>query len=154
MAQSEVKLSCSIEVVSNPPGGRRGIGFLLFPGNRNVTAKDGFDKLSDKESRWVQVAFDYWIGNHPNTKRHHGWNRSEFNGRYTQCYVFKADSNRFYGFLCNPKASDPRFQFCMLVAHGRKHQFATEEGFLQIAEEFRANIPVQRALKLIFPNSS
>lgn len=153
MGQFSQYLNYSIEVVSNRSDEKRGIGFLIATKDKKINGSQGFHGLSENEKRWFQTAFDWYVGNHINKKRHHGWDKSEFNGLYNRCYVFKAEHNRLYGFLCNPKTGDQSFQFCVIVAHAAKRQWKTEVSFLQIAEECRNNLLVQKAVKLLFSNT-
>lgn len=145
-----------IHLARNPSGGKRGIGFLVFPGNKVVTAHAKFNKLPPKERRWMEKSFDWWVsGAGRNNNRFHGWDKSEFNGKYTECFVFKGDENRLYGFLCHPKKQDgdPSFQFCVLIAHAQKNQWETEEAFLKLSEELRLHLEVQQAAMKALQNS-
>jgi len=151
------KVQLSVHLVRNPTGARRGIGFLIFPGNRDVTAEARFQEFSPNEKKWMEKSFDWWVsGAGSNNRRFHGWDKSEFGGKYTECFVFKGDDNRLYGFLCHPKkdAGDPRFSFCLLVAHAAKHQWETEEAYLKISEELRLNLDVQKAAVNAFIRAS
>jgi hypothetical protein len=119
---------------------RRAVCFLISK-NKKVTAKSFFDGLvGRKESigRGFKSSFDAWIDGLPNKPhRYHGWDKSEFKGRYVKCFVFKKKDHRLYGFLCNPNVSDPRYQLCVLVIHASKNQHKSDETILKQVEEYR-----------------
>jgi hypothetical protein len=112
-----------------------------------VTAKPIFDNLKGNIDRLLRTRFDAWIDKQPDKpSRYHGWNQSEFQGRYTHCFVFKAKSNRFYGFLCNPKPSNRSYQVCILVRHAFKKEHETDGTDLKQVEALRTTVAVQRAI--------
>jgi hypothetical protein len=113
---------------------RRAICFLVSKDNK-IIAKSVFDALNTKSERKLRAIFDNWRDGQFNKKWYHGWTRSEFNGRYTDCFVFKLRENRlnhrFYGFLCNPNPINQRFQLCVLVTHTFKDRNETYEADLK-----------------------
>jgi len=122
---------------------RRAVAFLISK-NIKVTANAAFKKLSNDHKLWLQIRFEYWIDRRPpNKKWFHGWNQSEFQGKYTKCFVFKCREklwyHRFYGFLCNPKSSNPGYQVCILVIHAYKEGYETNEADLKGVEELRTS---------------
>jgi len=76
-----------------------------------------------------------WINRFPKgdrPKQYHGWNRKQFNGKYTECFVFKYRNDRFdiriYGFKCHPIPDDSRFElFVPVVVIDQKRQHETDE---------------------------
>lgn len=148
-------MAYKIEFVQGEHHDKRGICFLISE-HRTVTAKPVFDRLSisKKEKsieRSLRTNFDAWIGGQLNkSARYHGWNKSEFQGRYTRCFVFKAKDHRFYGFLCNPKLSDRSYQVCILVCHAKKNEHDTDETDLKQVEILREKFEVRLAIDKYF----
>lgn len=142
-------MAYQIKFVAGEHHHKRGICFLISEDNR-VTAKPSFDRLSKNNKnieRLLRTRFDAWRDKHlDKPARYHGWNQSEFQGRYTRCFVFKAKAHRFYGFLCNPKSSDRSYQVCILVRHAIKKEHETDETDLKQVEELRTTIAIQRAI--------
>jgi len=72
--------------------------------------------------RYFKSSMDTWLRGGNIKSRFHGWNK-EGADDYRGCFVFKKTGKKFaqriYGFLCNPKSEEPRFQLCVL-AHGLK----------------------------------
>jgi len=62
----------------------------------------------------------------------------------------KKAEHRFYGFLCKPKLSIPRYELCVLVNHAEKIRYKTDEVNLIIAETLRTTLAVQNAIKNYF----
>jgi len=129
---------------------RRAVAFLIS-NNIRATANTAFKKLSKDHQLWLQIRFEYWIsGQRPNKKWFHGWNLSEFQGKYTKCFVFKCREklqyHRFYGFLRNPKASNPGYQVCVLVIHAYKEGYETDEADLKGVEELRTSPIIIRTI--------
>ena len=128
----------------------RGVAFLISEDGR-VTAKSGFDGLNENTKRNFRTKFDYWLSRKLYPEGYHGWDKSEYQGRYTECHVFthneKRVAQRLYGFLYNPRPLTlPRYRLCVLVRHARKTRHETEETDLKIAEEMRISPAVQRAI--------
>ena len=98
--------------------------------------------------------FDAWIDGKIEKKWYHGWDRSEFQGKYTNCFVFKCkekrSEHRFYGFLYNPKLSNPRYQICVLVVHAFKNEWATDETDLKEVERIRTTPAVKKVIDDFF----
>jgi hypothetical protein len=141
-----------IEIITGENHDRRGVAFLLS-GDKKINAHDFFSKLTknDLRKRQLNVRFDCWRDRQPDRKhRYHGWNRSEFKGFYTHCFVFKFERNRIYGFLCNPKSNNKAYQLCVLVRHALKNESETDETELKIVNEISSNLTVQRTVKDFF----
>lgn len=139
-------MTYQIEFITGEHHQKRGVCFLISE-NKRVTAKLNFDNLKKNIERLLRTRFDAWRDRQPDKPaRYHGWNQSEFQGRYTHCFVFKAKSNRFYGFLCNPKQSNRSYQVCVLVRHAIKKEHETDEIDLKQVEELRTTIAIQQAI--------
>lgn len=126
---------------------RRAVAFLIS-NNIKVTANAAFKKLGRDYKLWLRKRFEYWVGGgKPNIKWFHGWDQSEFQGKYTKCFVFKCREkfsyHRFYGFLWNPKSSNPRYQVCILAIHAYKDEYETYEPDLRKVEELRT-LPITK----------
>jgi|SRR5208337_242847 len=94
-----------ITVITGENHERRGVA-LLVSDDKKINAHKFYDGLAKDNvtRRTLDTRFDNWRdGQPPKKHRYHGWNSSDYNGRYTQCFVFKSKDNRVYGFLCNPK---------------------------------------------------
>lgn len=142
-----------IEIIIGKEHGRRGVAFLVSENNedKKITGKVAFDRLNNTGDRMLRSRFDAWQSGQPNKHaRYHGWDKSEYNGRYTNCFVFKYKSHRFYGFLCNPKENNLRYQVCILVKHATKKEHETDETELKQVENIRSNLTVQRKIKDFF----
>ena len=104
--------------------------------------------------RSFRVRFDTWKDGKNKENWYHGWNLSEFQGKYTKCFVFKCKeerlNHRFYGFLCNPKPSNPRYEVCVLVVYTCKGQWETNVTDLKKVERIRTIPAVQNALEKCF----
>src|SRR5947207_11726287 len=96
----------------------RGIGFL--EGHKELDAGLTFDGLEESDERYFRASTDQWLdgANGPKIRFHNFKSDWEFR----ECFVFKCDEHRMYGFLCNPKEHDPRFQLCALCIHAFKYE--------------------------------
>jgi hypothetical protein len=143
-----------IQIIIGKDHSRRGVAFLISSDDKKVNAYDFYDRL-DKENvirRMFNTRFDNWQeGQLPKKHRYHGWNKSEFKGSYTQCFVFKYKEHRLYGFLCNPKTPrNPNYQICVLTRYTTKNEHESDETDLKYVEEIRTNISVQQKVKDFF----
>ena len=149
--------SYTLEFITQKDHLRRGVLFLISE-DRRVTAKTVFDGLDEDTKRMFQTRFDYWLSGKPYSRGYHGWNKSEFQGKYTNCFVFTGReerlAKRLYGFLCNPKASDHRYHVCILIRYARKTKNETDETDLKIVEEIRTLSAVQKAIADYFKEKS
>lgn len=145
-------ITYKIELITREDHSRRGVAILISE-DRKATAKSVFDKLCCKPNdieRTLRTRFDAWIDGQNNKKWYHGWTQSEFQGRYTKCFVFKYYKNRFYGFLCNPKKSNTRYQVCVLISHALKKEWETDEADLRDVEAMRTTSAVKEAIDVFF----
>jgi len=142
-----------ISEVTSKNHSRRCVVFLIS-NDRRVTAKDKFDKFKRKIELNFRTRFDAWVDGQINTKKFHGWNKSEFSGHYTNCFVFKYEENnkqiRLYGFLSHPKASDRRYEVCVLAVHAFKNQHETHETDLKTIEQLRTLSDIQKIVEDFF----
>jgi len=115
-----------------------------------VGAKEAFDELGENADRNLRSRFDAWRDGLINKKWFHGWDQSEFGGKYVHCFVFKYQSDRFYGFLCNPIQSRPTCQICILISHDNKNKHETDEVNLKEIEEIRLKIAVHQIIGAFF----
>jgi hypothetical protein len=146
-------MAYQIRFVAGEHHPKRAVCFLVSD-DKKANANSVFDRLSENEKhieRLLRTRFDAWIDNQPNkSARYHGWDRSEFGGRYTNCFVFKAKGHRFYGFLCNPKESYRRYQVCILVRQAKKREHESDETDLKKVEELRMTLAIKKAIKDFF----
>jgi hypothetical protein len=142
-----------IEFIAGENHPKRGVAFLISE-NKKVTAKPIFDSLNKKNKnieRSLRTRFDAWIDRQPDKPaRYHGWDQSEFQGRYTNCFVFKVKNNRFYGFLCNPKSFNHSYRVCILVRHAFKKEHETDETELKQVEELGKIEAIQKTINDYF----
>jgi len=142
-----------LEFITSADHERRGVAFLILDDSK-VTAKNEFDKLKKNTQRHFRKRFETWQIGLIKNDWYHGWDKSEFSGKYTKCFVFEYKSknkgNRFYGFLCNPKDENPRYQLCVLINHIIKRQYKTQIAFLDIVETFRTTLKIQKKIKDFF----
>src|ERR1700726_1796854 len=109
---------------------RRAVVFLVCNGEFN--GKTAFDKLPPARDREVRNRFDHWIDGNVFKKYFHGWDGSEY--KHCFCFKWKADRvhQRLYGFICNPKRDNKRFELCVLVLYTAK---TTEDTGVVILDE-------------------
>lgn len=145
-----------IETIAGENHPRRGVVFLISD-DRRVTAKNVFDKLDDTGERTLRRRFDMWIDNQPGRDRYHGWHNSQFNGKYTNCFVFKCGKNnqeRFYGFLCKPKGNKSEYEICVLGVHVKKKKDKTEESDLKDIKALSEVLAIRNAIKNFFKENT
>jgi hypothetical protein len=132
-----------IELITAESHDRRGVGFLIGE-HRSINAKYVFDSMAINAEQIFRARFDYWIDGAYGSvykKYFHGWKEPE----YRECFVFKYQKDRLYGFLCNPR-NDPRWQLCVLVAHASKTEFETDDEDLNKVNSIKNHVLTQKAL--------
>ncbi len=119
-----------------------------------VNAAVFLDAQKGVEFKNFMRAFDSWIAGQNNKRRHHGFDKSEYGGRYTHCYVFKdsAEGGRLYGLLKNPKPDDRRFQACVVVHHTHKKEWRTDEAVLKGVSDWNDKEEVIKAIEEYYTN--
>jgi len=124
----------------------RAIGFL--EGEGWLDAGTRFDGLDAKEQEALRNRIDHWLDRAVFKKYHHGFNAPQ----HRKCYVFKLQTHRFYGFLCNPNPeSDRAFELCVLTSHVDKYQFATEPKCLNRTMQLLEDMRSKEAISTIYP---
>jgi len=125
----------------------RGIGFL--EGHSELDAGIEFDSLGVSDERYFRASMDQWLdgANGPKTRFHNFKSDPE----YRECFVFKCDEHRLYGFLCNPKDTDRRFQLCALCIHALKHEHQSDRAELKRVDEWRQSLGAQEAIAKVYP---
>src|SRR5208337_3720192 len=124
----------------------------IHPKDKRVTAKDGFSGLPDQIKKKLHTSMDYWLGGFDNKpSHHHGWDKSEYSGKYVMLWVFKCRDDqaghRLYGFMQNPDPTRPRLRLCVLVEYASKDQHQTDESILQRLESIRIQPAVIKAVE-------
>jgi hypothetical protein len=114
--------------------------WLTCPGKRIKPFED-FEALGDTEKRSFWKAFEYWSLNLPHPKRHHGWTDPE----YKQCYVFKDNPHRLYGFLHRSNHGE-RFNLCIICIYAKKKTQETDVAILDRLNRYRADEMIIRAV--------
>jgi hypothetical protein len=128
--------------------GKRGVGFLLFSGNDFVNAHKSYSDLKSTDRSRLWTSFDYWITQIAIDVRErcHGYNKTQYGGRYTSCFQFEVRESRFYGFLSNPDDLYPKFLFFTAIHHLNKYRARTEETVLAKVTELSKNKEIERAI--------
>jgi len=128
---------------------RRGVGFLINPHDRFVTAYDGYSSFEkEKKDRFI-TNFLRWIAsqNRDIPGICHGFDKSEFRGKYTDCFLFKYHEIRLYGFLSHPDPENLRFWFFAAVHFLMKYQQKTEERVLKNVDQISLRPEVIRTVE-------
>jgi hypothetical protein len=108
-----------------------------------------FGGLSEKVEEEIRNRIDHWLGAHVFDKYHHGFPNDH---KHDQVLVFKHQSLRLYGFLCNPKPkTDKGFRLCVLTEAASKHQWNTEMTILDRAMQMLNDLRVKEAIAVIYP---
>jgi len=143
-----VDSSCSIKIRAGLKHAHRAIAFLEQHSASYVDIKAAFDGLKASAQRYHLKSFDFWLGDHKND-RYHGWNQSQHNGKYTECFVFRnvSEGERLYGFLCRPKEGDAHYEMCVLILYAKKKRWNTDLTELARAETMRTDPDVLAALR-------
>jgi len=128
---------------------RRGVVFLLSSDGK-ITAKAIFEDFDKKIKDTLITRFEYWQSGKVHKKYFHGWDQSEYKGKYTNCFVFKLHTHRLYGFLRSRIKKHPSYQVCVLVLHSEKEDWETYEPDLKKVETIRSTLAVQKAVEDFF----
>ena len=144
-----------MEFITSEDHQRRAVAFLIKKGGPNP-AKREFNSLKINAQRMLRARFDWWVENvnQFNNNWFHGWSHSEHSGRYKECFVFKIKEarldHRFYGFLINPKSSDPRYQVCILTNHAIKKKWETDTIDLEQVIALNSDPKIRKIIKDYF----
>jgi len=132
---------------------RRGVAFLVGP-RAFINALEALGKLKPANTKKLLRAIDYWLSGCNNTDCHHGWDKSEHDGKYTRCHVFKVrDATkflRFYGYKFHPKSTDAGFEACVIIHHATKSAYKTDVAILAGLVEIAELPEVQAVVKTAF----
>jgi hypothetical protein len=129
----------------------RGVAWLIVkPPDKHITAKAIFEKLNEKKKQMLFSRFEYWIDGGIHDKYFHGWNEDD----YRDCFVFKLNNLRLFGFLCNPKKDEPSFQLCVLCSHSLKDGWEADKSEKDRMNELKKDEKILVALKNIKKNCS
>jgi hypothetical protein len=147
---------CCIEVRAGKTHARRAVAFLHNEEFSYVNVTEVYERLPEVISDTFKRRFENWIaalpGNAVPHHQYHGWDKTDFDGQYIECFVFKAQEHRLYGFLCRPKIPlDKQYELCVLVLHDDKHVHKTWEPNLKRSEKMRTNVEVIKAIEVEYP---
>ncbi|MBN2383595.1 hypothetical protein JXQ70_12015 [bacterium] len=101
---------------------RRGACFLNIKDDKFINAYEQFLKLKRSRREKTINEINYWVnGLNPSHSLSfcHGWSKSEYGGKYVNCFQFDLKPARFYGFLFRLE-SCPKFQFFVCVHYFEK----------------------------------
>jgi hypothetical protein len=131
-------------------GSARAVGFL--EGDSELTARIEFDALSDKARMILMARFEYWAaGNNGPDQYFHGWPNDR---EVKECFTFKLNENRFYGFLVNPQQKTRRaFQVCVLCMFDEKYRQDSCRTILKRVMKWYASEEAGEAIAKVFPDA-
>jgi len=144
-------MSCSVTFIPGlQPGVRRGLAFLDRAGDSHINAKAVFQDLGDKTRFELLSRFQHWQDGNIFPGYHHGWSAAPND----KCYVFKWRRGtvryRMYGFLIHPRATDKRFEACILVSYTQKSEHETDPIHLVALNKLRNQPDVIQAVNYRF----
>ena len=137
----------TFQLVENvSPTKERAVGFLT--GDQQLDAKVEFEALKLKHRDSVKQRMDRWCGGHNGPKEHfHGWTEQEFR----DCFVFRLNENRFYGFKCHPlRLTQPAFHLCVLCIHAKKYEWLSEKEELRRVNQWRDSLGARTAIGYVY----
>jgi|ERR1022692_421790 hypothetical protein len=123
----------TFRLVPGLPVTLRAVGFL--EGHGELNAGPVFDGLNIEAERALKARMNYWLsGNNSPSKWFHGFPNDK---DHKNCFVFKYQERRFYGFLCHPMPkTKPRLQLCVLCIHATKNEWETDKAELDRVKEW------------------
>lgn len=128
---------------------QRGIGFL--EGHGELTAGAVFDSFGGVNARAFRSHMDQWLDGANGPKSH--FHNFKSDPEHRNCFVFKYNDLRLYGFLCHPKDNDARFQLCSLCIYAAKHEHETDRSELDRVEQWCSNLEAQEAISKRYPKT-
>jgi hypothetical protein len=147
MSVSEIAIK---EIAGLKVSKHRGLAFLTGD-HKRLDAAQVFSDLTGKERNDVRARFDSWLNGVVHDNWYHGWPNDE---NYKHCFSFrwtnKRGKQRLYGFLWNPKESQPSFQVCILHTHDIKKEWNTDKTILDFANYLRSHPDVLAAVAAFF----
>jgi hypothetical protein len=142
--------NCLIRMLTNLAHKHRSVAVIEDHSSPLANLKGFFPKMPvTSDDRYYRKSFDYWLGDFRNNRRFHGWDKSQYNGKFTECFVFKnvSEAERVYGFLCRPKRNDTNYEMCVLVHSATKKKWTTDTAELQRAKDMKSDADVLKALQ-------
>jgi hypothetical protein len=121
----------------------RAVGFL--EGHPDMNAAGAYASFGVTEQWDINRRMEQWALPSDTPERwFHGFPTDRI---CKECFVFKLDDHRLYGFLCNPlPKSDGRFRLCVLIIHATKHKWKTEPLIKRKIEQWRVHSAVKQAI--------
>jgi hypothetical protein len=141
---------CLVRIVSELQHRFRSVAVVEEHSSPLANLKGFFPKIPvTSDDKYYKKSFEYWVGGFHINQRFHGWNKSQHEGQYTECFVFKnvSDAERVYGFLCRPKSHDAQYEMCVLVHWATKKKWNTDIAELQRAKNMKSDLDIWKALK-------
>jgi hypothetical protein len=128
---------------------RRAVGFL--DGDPQMDAAGNYAGFGTNDKSTMNRRIEHWALPKDGPKAwFHGWPNDK---KYRECFVFKLNEHRLYGFLCNPLPnSNPRFQLCTLIIYTAKYERKTERTILKKVEQWRTSSAVREAIAYVYPD--
>jgi hypothetical protein len=128
---------------------RRAVGFL--EGDSQMDAAQEYANLDTNDKYTMDRRIEHWALPMDGPKAwFHGWPNDK---KFHECFVFKLNEHRLYGFLCNPlPKSIPRFRLCVLLIYAAKHQWNSERTILKHVEQWRTNSAAKQAIAYVYPD--
>jgi hypothetical protein len=145
------KSNYNLEFITSKDHKKRALAFLIS-NDKKVNAKKSFNNLSRNTQNWFMTRFEAWRDGKINKNWFHGWDKSQYGGKYTNCFVFesKTTTDRFYGFLHHPKKYDLGYELCILINHTQKREQKTNETYINRVEEIRMVLDVHKSIYAYF----
>lgn len=123
-----------------PPTRRRGVACITgCDCIMDANDFEAFLSIHRLVRKQMMARMTHWVnrfGKPDVPEKYHGWNRRQYGGLYTMCFVFKYRNDRFdarcYGFKCNPPELGGDLQVFVpveVVKQKRKNQ--TDERILR-----------------------
>jgi hypothetical protein len=125
----------------------RAVGFL--EGHGELTAGDAFDDFGGANARAFRSHMDQWLDGANGPKSHFHNFKHDFEHR--NCFVFKYNEHRLYGFLCHPRNDDLRFQLCSLCIYATKFEHHSDQSELHRVERWCSSLRAEEAISRAYP---
>lgn len=125
----------------------RAIGFL--EGHSELTAGDAFDNFGGTNARAFRSHMDQWLDGANGPKSH--FHNFKHDLEHRNCFVFKYNDHRLYGFVCHPRDDDPRFQLCSLCIYATKNEHNSDRSELDRVEQWRRSLGAHQAIERTYP---
>lgn len=133
-----------IEYIDGHKVGKKGLAWLIVkPPDKQITAKSVFENLDADSQRTLRNRFDYWLDGGKHDKYFHGWTEKD----YKDCFVFKLQDLRLFGFLCHPRPNEQNFQLCVLSSHSIKDAWEADKTEKEKMNKLKKDEKILEALK-------